>query len=501
MKLLMNRFLAFSLSVLLSLVTVPITLADDPQITDTAITDNVEDELLFDHGVASHKIDINTIDGIVKLTGSVDNILAKERAARIAETVKGVRAVVNNISVVPSVTRSDEDVETDVEIALGTDPATDSWEISASVEDGAATLTGTVESWQERELSATVAKGVAGVTELKNEIEVSYDTERPDSEIQAEIEQALRWSVLVDDGLIDVEVNDGQVALTGTAGSAAEKRIARTKAWVAGVDGVDDSGLNVERWARDEDLRADKYVVKADEDIREAINDALLYDPRVSSFEIDVDVDAGDATLRGTVNNLMAKRAAADTARNTVGVRWVTNRVKVRSENERADSHIKTSIENAIENDAYLEDQEVTATVSNGIVRLYGDVDSYFEKTRAENLVERVYGADLVYNYLDVVYDSTYTYDPYVDYNYIDDYDWYSPDRVYTVKRDAGIEEDVEDQLVWSPYVDADDVTVFVDDGVATLTGTVDTWLERDKAEENAWEGGAGWVDNDLIVE
>jgi len=58
MKLLMNRFLAFSLSLAVSLMTAPITLADDPEVTDTAITDNVEDGLLFDHGVASHKIDI-----------------------------------------------------------------------------------------------------------------------------------------------------------------------------------------------------------------------------------------------------------------------------------------------------------------------------------------------------------------------------------------------------------------------------------------------------------
>jgi len=58
----------------------------------------------------------------------VDNLLARERAARIAETVKGVRAVANNISVVPAATRSDEDVATDVGISLGTDPATDSWE-------------------------------------------------------------------------------------------------------------------------------------------------------------------------------------------------------------------------------------------------------------------------------------------------------------------------------------------------------------------------------------
>jgi len=40
-----------------------------------------------------------------------------------------------------------------------------------------------------------------------------------------------------------------------------------------------------------------------------------------------------------------------------------------------------------------------------------------------------------------------------------------------------------------------------VDDGTATLTGTVESWNEFWAAEENALEGGAVAVDNDLIVD
>ena len=39
-----------------------------------------------------------------------------------------------------------------------------------------------------------------------------------------------------------------------------------------------------------------------------------------------------------------------------------------------------------------------------------------------------------------------------------------------------------------------------VDDGVATLTGTVEDWSEYRAATENAIEGGAVAVDNDLLV-
>jgi len=39
-----------------------------------------------------------------------------------------------------------------------------------------------------------------------------------------------------------------------------------------------------------------------------------------------------------------------------------------------------------------------------------------------------------------------------------------------------------------------------VDDGKATLTGQVDSWSEYDAAAQNALEGGAVVVDNELTI-
>ncbi len=117
-----------------------------------------------------------------------------------------------------------------------------------------------------------------------NNIDVDFETTRQDVEIKTEIEETLEWDVLVDDALIDVKAKDGDVTLSGVVGSAAEKREARLDAWVAGVKSVDASDLEVERWARDKDLRKNKYVTKSDEEIEDAVEDALLYDPRVPSI-------------------------------------------------------------------------------------------------------------------------------------------------------------------------------------------------------------------------
>ncbi len=88
----------------------------------------------------------------------------------------------------------------------------------------------------------------------------------------------------MDHALIDVRVEDAQVTLTGVVGSAAEKDWAYRDAYVHGVENVDDSGLEVKRWARDPDLKGKKYVNRSAEEIESAVTDALRIDPRVSSF-------------------------------------------------------------------------------------------------------------------------------------------------------------------------------------------------------------------------
>ena len=74
-------------------------------------------------------------------------------------------------------------------------------------------------------------------------------------------------------------------------------------------------------------------------------------------------------------------------------------------------------------------------------------------------------------------------------------------DNLWVWKPDWEIREDVKDQLWWSPFADEDDINVSVNDGVVTLSGTVDSWSEHDDAEKNAFQGGAKDVTNSLVVD
>jgi len=70
-----------------------------------------------------------------------------------------------------------------------------------------------------------------------------------------------------------------------------------------------------------------------------------------------------------------------------------------------------------------------------------------------------------------------------------------------TILTDEEIQRQVLEELKWDPQVDPTDVGVEVDDGVVTLTGTVESYLMKDAAEEAAKRVlGVKAVANDIEV-
>ena len=135
------------------------------EIADSAITSAVSGGLMFEEGVFPNDLDVSTSQGIVTLSGSASNILAKERALKMAESIRGVRSVIDRIAVTP-VSRSDADIRKDIQAALRQDPATESYRVAVSVQNAVATLSGSVGSYTERQLVARIAKGVKGTKDV-----------------------------------------------------------------------------------------------------------------------------------------------------------------------------------------------------------------------------------------------------------------------------------------------------------------------------------------------
>jgi osmotically-inducible protein OsmY len=468
-------------------------------IPDGDITQAVRREIRRDGFVDTDGIDVRTTAGIVELTGTVNDLLAKERATRHAEVVKGVRSVSNRIAVSPKA-RPDDEIVTNVRNALLFDPATDGYELGVSSKEGVVHLTGKVQSWQERRLAERVAMGVRGVRKIDNDVTVDLVENRPDAEIAEDVRSRLRYDVLVGDGLVDTHVKDGTVELSGVVGSAAEKSRAFFDAWVRGVDDVDTSGLEVRWWAKEEDLRKDKYADRSDDEIESAVRAAALYDPRVNSYDLDIEADRGVVRLNGTVDHSRARGAAEQLAKDTVGVLRVDNQIQINPDKPIGDALLEKRVDTGLLIDPITESYEIDVSVDDGRVTLKGSVGTFLEKAQAEDVAAGIRGVTAILNQLEVTKPTAaYVYDAYL-YPYYPAITTGAYRSSSSGKIDAEVAGDVQDELFWSPFVDSDEVHVSVDGGVATLSGTVDSYRERNAATENAFQGGAAVVKNELKV-
>ena len=468
--------------------------------TDVEITEAVKSELVLDPAVYADMIEVRTNTGIVTLEGSTASILEKRRAEMLTGTVRGVRGIINRITVDAPEIAADT-LGMNVRRAIIWDPALEELQISVTAEGGTVTLEGSVQSYQEKTLAEKAAAGVRGVTEIVNEITVRPVADRPDGEIAREIERSMEWNVWLDEYLIDISVDDGNVTLSGTVGSLAEKNEATRLAWVQGVDMVDNLDLEVDPDFLADHQREQRYADIPDSEIEDAVFASCLYDPRVNALLIDIDAEDGRVTLEGTVEELRTRRIAAMNARNVIGVREVENLIEVRPE-IRPDQEIREDLEYALALDPYMETFQIDITVEDGLVYLDGIVDTRYQKARADDIASRQPGVTEVVNRLSADAPDIVVQQPYAGDWYLYDFSWYDPSTVNADPdlTDTQIEQRIEERLFWSPFIDGGGISVEVSGGVATLTGTVDTWRQSEEAVRNALRGGATAVENRLIV-
>jgi osmotically-inducible protein OsmY len=451
-----------------------------------------------DRKVDQQGFTVSIKDGIVGLTGRVDNVLSRDRATLLAEAVRGVRAVDNRMEIVPQ-KREDADIESDLMKALLYNAATAQMPIHAEVRNGVARLTGTVNSWQEQDLAERVADDVRGVRFTQNDLATKRTPIRLDSLIAGDIKTRFVWDVLIENDPVRAVVKDADVALSGTVGSAMEKRRAIADAYVDGVHSVDGRGLLVEP-----DGAFDQHwqpaLVKSDADIARAVRDAESYDPRIKAANIAVAVSSGVATLSGTVDTLNAKLAAAAVARSTVGVNDVNNRIVARSQQEMADAVLAGRIHDALSLDPLIDVHGISITSESGYVTLTGMVANRLEGAEAFDVASRMAGVVSVANRMEtrdqaVPHFYSALADPALTFAEAEG------GRPQGAKlSDEELARRITSELRWSPFVRAEEVQVRVENGKATLSGTVHQRRARQAAVKCAFEGGAASVDDRITV-
>lgn len=211
----------------------------DEQIQKTALDTYNYRNILHDH------VEIEVNDGVVELTGTVEEESLKSLAENTVRNIPGVVDVDNRIVVEPSPPeRSDAWIALKVRTTLLVHAHVSLTKTDVEVVDGVVTLTGSVDSVAQKELTASYAQEVEGVKEIDNQLVVKETPVEKrtmgdaidDASITARVKYELFTHHSTSALTTNVTTKHGMVTIEGEADNEAEKSLATRLA--EGVEGV-----------------------------------------------------------------------------------------------------------------------------------------------------------------------------------------------------------------------------------------------------------------------
>ena len=201
----------------------------------------------------------------------------------------------------------------------------------------------------------------------------------------------------------------------------------------------------------------------------------LRWEPSIDASRNGVAVEKGVVELTGLVRTYAERQTAEAAVKRVRGVSAVANELKVDliTTHVRGDVDIAKAAMDALRWNVNVPDERIKVTVSKGWITLEGNVPYAYHRIAAESAVESLTGVVGVVNKITVAAQA-------------------SP-------------KDVRRQLVTALHryaqLEAEAVQIAADGSKITLTGTVQSWAERDLVQNAAWRvPGVTHVDNKLTV-
>jgi len=140
--------------------------------TNAEIANEVLSALNANWSVPKDKVTVKVEDGWVTLEGELPWNYQKEAAKSAVHYLTGVKGVINNIKIKSETHDAIE--KKDVENAIGRSWAVDDSDIQVEVSGTTVTLTGTVDSWYQKDEAGRIAWNTPGIWHVKNELVVDY---------------------------------------------------------------------------------------------------------------------------------------------------------------------------------------------------------------------------------------------------------------------------------------------------------------------------------------
>jgi osmotically-inducible protein OsmY len=139
---------------------------------DTEIAQAVRQAMEWNVFVPQERIHSTVSKGLVTLSGTVSRWAQRDEAQRAVATLLGVVSVINNIQVLPLEHPGPEKVRETIEQALARRAEREAKRIIVTVSDGEVTLTGRVQTWQEKLAVVESAAHAPGVSSVRDRLTI-----------------------------------------------------------------------------------------------------------------------------------------------------------------------------------------------------------------------------------------------------------------------------------------------------------------------------------------
>ena len=204
--------------------------------TDSRIEASAKQSYVFKTYLNEDAINVQSVDGVVTLTGIVSEDSHKSLAKETVANLPGVTSVDDQLTIKGDIPAENSDgwIGTKVKTALLFHRNVNAFKTAVGVKDGVVTLKGEASSQAQKDLAGEYAKDVDGVKDVKNEMTIAKVPENKgqtliekidDASITAQIKVALLFHRSTSAISTKVATSYGVVTVSGEAKNEAEKTL------------------------------------------------------------------------------------------------------------------------------------------------------------------------------------------------------------------------------------------------------------------------------------
>jgi osmotically-inducible protein OsmY len=215
--------------------------------------------------------------------------------------------------------------------------------------------------------------------------------------------------------------------------------------------------------------------MKTDSELKKDVIAELNWDAAVKSDLIGVAVSNGVVTLTGHLTTYAEKEAVSRAVRRLTGVKAIALEldVKLSPEHKRSDTEIATSAKQALLWNSLVPNEQIHLTVEHGWITLRGETDWDYQRKSAESALRSLVGVVGITNEI----------------------------TLRAKPQAADLSRKIQDALTRQALADAKSMQISVEGSTVRLSGTVQSWQERNAAQGVAWSApGVRFVVNDLRI-